>query len=704
MSGEERILAALDKLKIKYDIYRHDALPDGPSLIREFESKEGCQPLLNLFCYDKKKRFYVISGPASSPINLKAVQTSLGAPSPRFASGEQMIEMLGVSPGSVTPLAAINDQENRVTFVMDESVKDSNKKLLVHPLHNEATLALCVGDLESFLASTGHQLKYVRFEAQLGAGQSQLGAGQSQPAAAPAHSKTSTPEPPNKKSDLLLGTEQLGITEKKNDNFPEWYTQVITRAEMVEYYDISGCYILRPWSYFMWETIQDFMNREIKKLGVKNSYFPMFVAKSKLEAEKDHVEGFSPEVAWVTKYGESDLAEPIALRPTSETIMYPAFARWIRSHRDLPLKLNQWCQVVRWEFKQPTPFIRTREFLWQEGHTAHATDEEAETMVKDALGIYKRTYEELLAIPVIQGFKSELEKFAGGKITTTVETVIPTNGRGVQAATSHHLGQNFSKMFSIQFEDSNRSKNYVHQTSWGFTTRSLGIAVMVHGDDTGMVMPPKVAPLQVVLIPIVYKNDDVAKLQIYCADIIERLNKINIRAELDDRDNYKPGWKYNHWEIRGVCIRMEIGPRDVNSNTVRLVRRDRHEKVDVANCELEKAIPDMLNDMHEAMLAKARANLQNSIVQVERFENVMDALNSKKVVLVPWCEAIPCEERVKAETGRLSQEAATEGTAIMTGAMKTLCIPMEQPTTPLPQLCFACDSRPKRWALWGRSY
>jgi prolyl-tRNA synthetase len=319
------------------------------------------------------------------------------------------------------------------------------------------------------------------------------------------------------------GETLLALQYKKNDNFAMWYTDVITLSEMVSYYDISGCYILRPWSYSIWEQIQDWFNTEIRLLGVENSYFPLFVSQDRLEREKDHVEGFAPEVAWVTKSGQDDLVKPIAIRPTSETIMYPAFSDWIQSHRDLPLKLNQWSNVVRWEFKDPTPFLRSREFLWQEGHTAHVSYEDANTMVRQALELYRRVYEDLLAVPVIPGYKTEKEKFAGGYQTTTVEAYIAGSGRAIQGATSHNLGQNFGKMFDITFQNDQGKKEIVWQTSWGLTTRSIGVMIMVHGDDMGLVLPPRIAPLQVVIVPIISKNLPFEKANPYCELIQKNL-------------------------------------------------------------------------------------------------------------------------------------------------------------------------------------
>ncbi|MDA9099250.1 hypothetical protein N9L76_10000, partial [bacterium] len=306
-------------------------------------------------------------------------------------------------------------------------------------------------------------------------------------------------EDKNKKGSKETG---LGLTVSMDDDFGAWYSQVVVAGELIEYYDISGCYILRPWAYSMWENIQTFFDKEIKKQGVENCYFPLFVSAARLEAEKDHIEDFAPEVAWVTRSGQSEMDVPIAVRPTSETVMYPMFANWIRSHRDLPLKLNQWCNVVRWEFKHPTPFIRSREFLWQEGHTAYAGKEEADIEVRKILELYRRVYEELLAVPVVPGVKSEKEKFAGGLYTTTVEAFVPMTGRGIQGATSHCLGQNFAKMFQIEYENKTGGRSMPWQNSWGCTTRTIGVAIMVHGDDKGLVLPPRVAPQQVVVVTI----------------------------------------------------------------------------------------------------------------------------------------------------------------------------------------------------------
>jgi prolyl-tRNA synthetase len=480
---------------------------------------------------------------------------------------------------------------------------------------------------------------------------------------------------------------------------------------MIDFYDISGCYILRPWSYSIWEAIQDFLDGQIKTLGVQNCYFPMFVSEARLNAEKDHVEGFAPEVAWVTKSGDGELNEPIAIRPTSETIMYPAFANWIHSHRDLPLKLNQWNNVVRWEFKHPTPFLRTREFLWQEGHTAHATLAEADKEVMQILGFYAAVYEELLAVPVIPGKKTEKEKFAGGHYTTTVEAYIPGTGRAIQGATSHNLGQNFGKMFKIEFEDQNGQKAIPWQNSWGLTTRTIGVMVMVHSDDKGLVLPPRIAPIQCVIVPIVVKQSDAAnKAQAdMCAEMVAALGAAGIRVKLDDRTNYNPGWKYNHWELKGVPLRIEVGPRDVEARQARCVRRDSNEKEDVPMACLTQKVALLLVTMQHDLLSKARKSRDDNIVKVWEWKDFVPALQKGHMVLTPFCNETEYEELVKDKSkaealAALGQETEDEREATPVAA-KTLCIPFDAPELPAGTPCFVAPEKPATcWVLWGRSY
>ncbi|KAF4701679.1 hypothetical protein FOZ63_016212, partial [Perkinsus olseni] len=433
---------------------------------------------------------------------------------------------------------------------------------------------------------------------------------------------------------------------------------------------------------------------------------------SALEREKEHVEGFSPEVAWVTKAGDSDLPEPIAIRPTSETIMYPSYADWIRSYRDLPLKLNQWTNVVRWEFKQPTPFIRTREFLWQEGHTAHATKEEAVELVYKILDLYKMLYEELLAVPVVQGVKSEMEKFAGGEATTTCEAFVACNGRAVQGATSHFLGTHFAKMFGIEFEDRDGEKKFAEQTSWGFTTRSIGVMIMEHGDDKGLVLPPRVAEVQVVIVPIPPKGAgsqwSTAELKTMigdkCKSLYEDLNSNGVRVVLDDRDDKTPGYKFNHWELRGVPLRIEVGAKDLEKGVVTFVRRNTGKKSQEAK-HTSVEVKETLESIQSELLEAARSKLHDGIVKVTNWDEVMPALNARKLVLAPWCEAEESEEQIKKITAEQSKEQVVVtdeegGAPALSGAMKSLCIPLESSGYQLPMpegtKCFFTGKPAKR--------
>ncbi|GAA6048257.1 hypothetical protein JCM3770_006507 [Rhodotorula araucariae] len=507
---------------------------------------------------------------------------------------------------------------------------------------------------------------------------------------------------------------QLGLTVKKEQAvFGDWYQQVLIKGEMLDYYDISGCYILKPWSYGIWQEIQTWFDRHIKELGVSNAYFPMFVSQTVLEREKDHIEGFAPEVAWVTKAGKSDLEVPIAIRPTSETVMYPYYAKWIRSHRDLPLKLNQWNSVVRWEFKNPQPFLRTREFLWQEGHTAFQTKPEADEEVLQILDLYRRVYEELLAVPVIPGVKSEKEKFAGGLYTTTVEGFIPTTGRGIQGGTSHCLGQNFSKMFNITVEDPANpggDKLHVWQNSWGLSTRSLGVMVMVHGDDKGLVLPPRVAQLQVVVVPtgITAKTSDELreKLNDEADRVAKDLVKAGVKAKADLRDGYTPGFKYNDWELKGVPIRLELGPKDLEKQSVLSVRRDTGVKAPLAIADLAQSVAQLLDTIHDDMLSRARATFDDSIVVVEQWDQLVPALNRNNVCVVPWCEVEACEDAIKDRSANESVQGAQEDDRAPSAGAKSLCIPHDQARwgSVEGKVCPQCGEKAKRWTLFGRSY
>ncbi|XP_074753343.1 bifunctional glutamate/proline--tRNA ligase isoform X3 [Athene noctua] len=500
---------------------------------------------------------------------------------------------------------------------------------------------------------------------------------------------------------------RLGLEAKKEENLADWFSQVITKSEMIEYYDVSGCYVLRPWAYAIWEAIKNFFDAEIKKLGVENCYFPMFVSQAALETEKTHIADFAPEVAWVTRSGKTDLAEPIAVRPTSETVMYPAYAKWVQSHRDLPIKLNQWCNVVRWEFKHPQPFLRTREFLWQEGHTAFATYEEAAEEVMQILDLYAQVYEDLLAIPVVKGRKTEKEKFAGGDYTTTVEAFISASGRAIQGATSHHLGQNFSKMFEIVFEDPKKpgEKQFAYQNSWGITTRTIGVMTMIHGDNMGLVLPPRVASVQVVIIPCGITNslseEDKEALLKKCNEYRNRLLSANIRVRADLRDNYSPGWKFNHWELKGVPVRVEVGPRDMKSQQFVAVRRDTGQKLAFSEHEAEDRLKQILEEIHANLYNRASEDLNSHMVVANTMADFQKELDSGKIVQIPFCGEIECEDWIKKTTAR---DQDLEPGAPSMGA-KSLCIPFQ----PLRELqCGArcvCGKNPaKFYTLFGRSY
>jgi prolyl-tRNA synthetase len=381
----------------------------------------------------------------------------------------------------------------------------------------------------------------------------------------------------------------------------------------------------------------------------------MFVSAKALEREKDHVEGFAPEVAWVTKAGSSDLSEPIAIRPTSETVMYPLYSQWIRSHRDLPLRLNQWCNVVRWEFKHPQPFLRTREFLWQEGHTAFATKEEADVEVLQILDLYRQVYEDVLAVPVIKGIKSEKEKFAGGLYTTTVEAFVPATGRGIQGATSHCLGQNFAKMFDITI-DGAVNREFVWQNSWGLTTRTIGVMVMVHGDDKGLVLPPRVASIQVVIVPvgITAKTSDEERKRIEDASqqTAQTLLDSGLRAKADLREIYTPGYKFNHWELRGVPIRLEIGPKDMAKSEVSCIVRMDGTRQQLSEEGLAQNLKDLLEKIQRDMFVSAKKLHDERLVYLTSFDGFGKALDDRNRVLAPWCERTVCEDDVKERSGR----------------------------------------------------
>lgn len=469
----------------------------------------------------------------------------------------------------------------------------------------------------------------------------------------------------------------VGITVKKKDDMSKWYSQVVVKSGLVDYTSVSGCFAYRPHGYAIWEKIVKEVDWRLKKLGVKNVYFPMFIPEKLLKKEEEHVQGFAPEVAWVTEVGNTKLDERLAIRPTSETIMYDSYSKWIRSWRDLPIRYNQWNNVVRWEFKHPTPLIRTREFLWCEGHSAFATSEEAEQEISEMMALWKDVTENLLAIKGLSGKKSDAEKFAGAISSYSIEYVLP-NGKTAQGPDAHFDGQNFAKAFNIVFLDRNGKKEYAWQNTWAITTRMMGIMTMIHGDDRGLVLPPGIAPVQAVIIPIFF-GDSKAEILKAAKKVKERLK--GILTEVDARDEYTPGWKFNEWEMKGIPVRIELGPRDVKAGQAVVVRRDTGEKETVKISEVKQTVGKLLADIHDNLLRNSESFLRRSIVPAESFEDIRKAAESGKAAGGYFCGSVKCEKKV-AETGA-----------------KSLCIELEGGQGN----CVACGKSGNK-AYFGRSY
>ena len=442
-----------------------------------------------------------------------------------------------------------------------------------------------------------------------------------------------------------------GITVKKNDDFSEWYTQVVIKAELADYAPVKGLIVLRPDGYSIWESLKSSLDSKLAATGHRNGFLPVLIPESLLGKEKDHFTGFNPEVFWVTHSGDGEIGDKLALRPTSETLAYTMYAKWIRSWRDLPLKINFWNSALRAEIKGTKPFLRTSEFLWQEGHTAHADKDEAEKEVTDILEIYKKTVEEELAIPVITGRKSEKEKFVGAVYTLTMESLMP-DGKALQMGTTHFLGQNFSKPFEVKYADKSNVESFVWQTSWGVSWRLIGGMIMVHGDDKGLVLPPRVAPIQVVIIPIYHSDEEKKTILEKSRGIKEFLESYPIRVHLDDRDEVTPGFKFNDWEMKGVPIRIELGPKDYEEGKFVLVRRDNGQKQ-----ELELAMYDgndimnQLDNIHTDMFANAKKILDERTTTLETYDEFKSELEKGMLIKAPICDNPSCEEKIKEETG-----------------------------------------------------
>ena len=442
---------------------------------------------------------------------------------------------------------------------------------------------------------------------------------------------------------------EIGITVKKTDDFSEWYTQTVIKSELVDYAPVKGLIVLRPDGYSIWESIKSSLDKKFAATGHRNGFLPTLIPESLLTKEKDHFAGFNPEVFWVTKSGEGELGDRLALRPTSETLAYTLFSKWIRSWRDLPLKINFWNTALRAEIKATKPFLRTSEFLWQEGHTVHTNSDEAQKEVTDILELYKKTVEEELAIPVITGKKSEKEKFVGAVYTFTMESLMP-DGKALQMGTSHFLGQNFSKPFEVKYADKENVKNYAWQTSWGVSWRLIGAMIMAHGDDKGLVLPPKVAPMQIVIVPI-YRNEEGKNSVLPKVEEIQnKLESKDIRIHVDDREGLSPGYKFNDWELKGVPLRIEIGPKDIENQKIVVAKRYNLEKIDLSFEEIEK-IPIILDEIQVEMLKKAKEQARSNTLEITDYSEFKSKIESGGFFNSPWCGKLECEDKIKEETG-----------------------------------------------------
>lgn len=462
------------------------------------------------------------------------------------------------------------------------------------------------------------------------------------------------------------------------DDFAQWYTDVVKKADLIDYTSVKGCMVFKPAGYALWENIQKELDKRFKATGVENVYLPMFIPESLLQKEKDHVEGFAPEVAWVTHGGLEPLQERMCVRPTSETLFCDFYAKEIQSYRDLPKLYNQWCSVVRWE-KETRPFLRSREFLWQEGHTAHATAEEAEERTEMMLHLYADFCEEVLAIPVIRGRKTDKEKFAGAEATYTIEALMH-DGKALQSGTSHNFGDGFAKAFGIQYTDKENKLQYVHQTSWGMTTRLIGAIIMVHGDNSGLVLPPKIAPVQVMIIPIAQHKEGVLDK---AYELKSRLG--DFRVKVDDSEK-SPGWKFSEAEMRGIPVRIEIGPKDIEANQAVIVRRDTREKQIVSLDELEVKVAETLETMQKEMLERARTHRDSHTYTAKNYEEFKDIIANKPgFVKAMWCGDRACEDKIKEETTATSR-----------------CMPFNQEH--ISDVCVCCGRPAKTMVYWGKAY
>ncbi|MDZ7701962.1 MAG: proline--tRNA ligase [Halobacteriales archaeon] len=484
----------------------------------------------------------------------------------------------------------------------------------------------------------------------------------------------------------MSGEQELGITESKEHNPGEWYAEVVRKAELADYAPMGGFIVTRPRGYAIWERLQSYIDGWFKETGVENAYFPLFIPESLLEREKDVLEGFDPEVAWVTHGGHEELEERLAVRPTSESIIAPFMAKWIRSHRDLPLRLNQWNSVVRWEATETKPFFRTKEFLWQEGHTAHATEADAwaETMLR--LDQYERLYEEVLAIPVLKGRKPAHDKFPGAHTTTTVEALMP-DGKSVQGATSHYLGTTFAEAFDVTYVDEDEDERVAHTASWGVSWRALGALIMTHSDDQGLVLPPTVAPTQVVVVPI-WQEDTRDAVLAHAETVADELDDAGFRVRLDDRDERNPGFKFNEWELKGVPLRIEIGPNEAEADSATLVHRPDGEKVEADADGIAAAVDDHLDAVYDTLYENAAAVLEENVREADSRDEILGLIGRHGgYVRTAWCGDADCEAEIKEQI-----------------AADIVMVPLDDDAEPPADDCGICGEPAGETAYFARNY
>ena len=472
-----------------------------------------------------------------------------------------------------------------------------------------------------------------------------------------------------------------GLTAKKEEDNARWYEEVCLKSELAEFSQVKGTMIIRPRGYFIWEKIQEYFNKNIiEKTKCENAYFPLFIPESFFKKEAEHAKGFQPEVAWI----DSKLTQPgerLAIRPTSETIIYDSYSKWIRSYKDLPLRINQWCNIVRWETEATKLFLRSREFLWQEGHCVYETEKECDKETLQYIELYKKLCEELLALPVLIGKKTEKEKFAGAKYTFTIESFMP-DGKALQCGTSHNLGQGFAKAFNIEFLGKDEKKHLPWQNSWGISTRLIGAVIMMHSDNKGLVLPPKIAKNQIVIIPILFDKEKENILK-ETQKISKQLSKFN--PILDDREDHSPGWKFSEWELKGIPLRIEIGPKDLEKESVTIVKRNTGEKSQLKIKDLEKKIPKLLDEIHNELFENAKKFLESNIIEAKNWNEFANGIKNKKIIKTEFCNETSCENSIKEKTGASSR-----------------CIPLN--SKKISGKCFSCGKPAKTEIYFARSY